>query len=78
MKESGFRMVDDLGRVTIRIDLREKYNLKEHDKVDFIPQKDGILLKKVYDKCVFCDSIKNLTIYHNKTICNRCRKEIKL
>ncbi len=74
MNENGFRKMDHLGRVVVPSDMREKYDLKEHDKVDFIPQEDGILLKKVYNKCVFCNSTKYLTIYHNKTICSKCRK----
>lgn len=74
MNENGFRKMDHLGRVVVPSDTREKYDLREHNKVDFIPQEDGILLKKVYNKCVFCNSTKYLTIYHNKTICSKCRK----
>lgn len=76
MKKVGFRRIDDLGRVTIPSEYRARYNLNEHDKVDFIPQKDGVLLKKLFDKCIFCDSEENLTTYHNKTICLNCKKEM--
>lgn len=78
MKETGFRRMDNLGRVVVPSDMREKYDFNEKDKVDFIPKEEGILLKKVYEKCVFCDSKENLTIYNNKTICADCRKAIKL
>ena len=40
MKETGFRKMDDLGRVTVPAELREKYDLKEHNTVDFIPKKN--------------------------------------
>ncbi len=73
MNENGFRKMDHLGRVVVPSDMREKYDLREHDKVDFLTQEDGILLKKVYNKCVFCNSMEDLTFYHNKTICSKCR-----
>lgn len=77
MKGTGFRKMDGLGRVTVPSEYREKYDLLEHDEIDFILREDGILLKKVYDKCIFCGSRKNLINYHNKTVCSKCRKAIQ-
>lgn len=76
MNENGFRKMDHLGRVVVPSNMREKYDLREHDKVDFIPREDGLLLKKVYNKCIFCNSMEDLTFYHNKTICSKCRNAL--
>ncbi len=77
MKETGFRKMDDLGRVTVPAELREKYDLKEHNIVDFIPKKDGILLRKIYNDCIFCGSKENLIKYNEKNICLNCRKALQ-
>lgn len=76
MKE-GFRRVDELGRVTIPVELREKHNMNIHDKIEFISNKDGILLVKVHDKCIFCGSEKNLTYHNQIPYCKKCKEIIK-
>lgn len=78
MKDGGFRKLDNLGRVTIPIELREKFDIVEHDKIDFESKDEGILLKKIYNKCIFCKDEKNLTYYYEKPICKKCRKAISI
>lgn len=75
-KKAGYRRVDDLGRVTIPAELREKYNINIHDKIDFICTENGILLKRVYDKCIFCSNKENLTYYNQIPYCEKCKEII--
>ena len=35
---------DDLGRIVIPIEMRRHYGFKKNDKVQIIPQKNGILI----------------------------------
>lgn len=76
MKESGYRKLDSLGRATIPVEYREKYDFEEGCKVDFIPTEDGLLLKRVYNQCIFCGTRKALVEYREKKVCPDCRRDL--
>lgn len=49
MKATGIiRRIDDLGRINIPKDIREKYNIRDGEAMEFFLQEDCICLKK-YD-----------------------------
>lgn len=77
MKETGYRKLDSLGRATIPIEYREKYDFEEGCKIDFLPTEEGLLLKRVYNQCIFCGSQKLLVEYKGKKICTTCRKNLE-
>ena len=61
MKSTGIvRRVDELGRVVIPIELRNKFGIAE----------------KYEPNCVFCGSSKKLMDYKGKLICSKCAKQI--
>ena len=67
MKFTGIvKRIDELGRVVIPIELRNKLNIKEKDQVEIFVSSSSIVIKKYEPTCVFCGSSKNLTSYKEK------------
>lgn len=77
MKSTGIvRKVDELGRVVIPIELRNKFGISEKDPIEIYVDGSSIILKKYEPNCVFCGSSKKLVTYKDKLICNKCSKSI--
>lgn len=77
MKATGMvRKVDELGRVVIPIEIRNKFNISEKDELEIYVDSSSIILKKYEPNCTFCGSTKNLTEYKGKLVCNKCLKNI--
>ena len=77
MKSTGIvRRVDELGRVVIPIEIRNKFDIKEKDPIGIYVEGSSIILKKFEPNCVFCGNSKNLVEYKGKLICNKCAKKI--
>ena len=73
MKATGIvRRVDELGRVVIPIELRNKFDIKEKDPIEIYVDGSSIVLKKYEPNCVFCGSTKKLTDYTGKLVCSKC------
>lgn len=77
MKSTGIvRKIDQLGRVVFPVELRKKLNLGIDDPVDIFVEEDKILFKKHETDCIFCGETDNLKVFHEKLICEKCRKEL--
>lgn len=77
MKSTGIvRRMDELGRVVIPIEIRNKFDIKEKDPIEIYVDGSSIILKKFEPNCVFCGNSKNLVEYNDKLICNKCAKKI--
>ena len=77
MKSTGIvRRVDELGRVVIPIELRNKFGIAEKDPIEIYVDGSSIILKKYEPNCVFCGSSKKLVDYKGKLICSKCAKQI--
>lgn len=77
MKSTGIvRRVDELGRVVIPIEMRNKFNIAEKDPIEIYVDGSSIILKKYEENCVFCGNTKNLSEYKSKLICNKCLSQI--
>lgn len=77
MKSTGIiRRVDELGRVVIPIELRNKFGIAEKDPIEIYVEGSNIVLKKYEPNCIFCGSAKNLTEYKSKLVCDKCSKQI--
>ena len=77
MKATGIiRKVDELGRVVIPIEIRNKFNINEKDELEIYVDSSSIVLKKYEPNCIFCGSTKNLVEYKGKLICNKCSQKI--
>lgn len=77
MKSTGIvRKVDELGRVVIPIEIRNKFDIKEKDPIEIYVDGSSIILKKYEPNCTFCGSSKNLIEYKGKMICGKCADKI--
>lgn len=77
MKSTGIvRKVDELGRVVIPIEIRNKFDIAEKDPIEIYVDWSSIILKKYEPNCIFCGNSKNLTTYKDKLICSKCAERI--
>ena len=77
MKSTGIiRRVDELGRVVIPIELRNKFGITENDPMEIYVDGSSIILKKYEPNCIFCGSSKKLIDFQDKLICEKCAEKI--
>lgn len=77
MKSTGIvRKLDELGRVVIPMELRNKYDIKEKDAIEIFVDGNSIVLKKYEPNCIFCGNSKNLVNFEEKVICEKCISKI--
>ena len=79
MKSTGvIRHIDNLGRITLPIELRKNFNMACGDPVEIYTEGNSVILKKHETNCIFCGSSKKILIYKDKPICEACRKELNV
>ena len=77
MKATGIvRKVDELGRVVIPIELRNKFDIKVKDPIEIFVDSNSIVLKKYEPNCVFCGNTKNLVSYNEILVCGNCIEKL--
>jgi len=77
MKSTGIvRRVDELGRVVIPIELRNKFGIYEKDPIEIFVDGSSIILKKYEQNCIFCGNTKKLLNFEGKIICKKCVNNI--
>ena len=77
MKSTGIvRKVDELGRVVIPIEIRNKFDIAEKDPIEIYVDGSSIILKKYEPNCIFCGNSKNLISYKDKLICSKCAQKL--
>ena len=78
MKSTGIvRRVDELGRVVIPIELRNKFGIAEKDPIEIYVDGSSIILKKNMNQIVYFVVVpKKLVDYKGKLICSKCAKQI--
>ena len=77
MKATGIiRRVDELGRVVIPIEIRNKLEIMEKDPIEIYVDGSSIILKKFVPNCIFCGNSKNLIEYHGKLVCEKCANKL--
>ena len=69
MKNTGvIRKLDELGRITLPIELRRNLQLDEKDALEISVEGDRIILVKHCDSDIFTGSKENLVEYMGKTV----------
>ena len=64
VKATGIvRKVDELGRIVLPIELRRTLDIAERDPLEIYVEGSSIVLKKYRPTCVFCDSVKDISVY---------------
>ena len=67
MKSTGIiRRVDELGRIVIPIELRNKLKIAEKDPIEIYVDGSSIILRKFEPNCIFCGNSKKLSEYKGK------------
>ena len=78
MKSTGIvRMVDELGRIVLPIEMRRTLGISEKDPIEIYTEADSIVLRKYQAACVFCDSAKNIISFKGKNVCADCLRNLK-
>ncbi len=69
MKPTGvIRRLDELGRITLPIELRRTFQIEERDPLEIFVDQDCIILKKYQDSDIFTGSREGLIEYKGKMI----------
>ena len=77
MKSTGIiRKVDELGRVVIPIEIRNKLDIAEKDPIEIYVDGSSVILKKFVPNCLFCGNSKKLVEYNGKMVCESCIKDL--
>lgn len=77
VKSTGIvRKVDELGRIVLPIELRNKLDIAVKDPIEIYVDGSSIILKKFEPNCIFCGSGKNLVAYNNKLVCKKCQEKL--
>ena len=74
---TNFREIDNVGRIVISKDIRKHLNINAGDILHIEANDSAITIKKAENKCVFCNSLENLTEFQGKHICNTCLEQLK-
>ncbi len=73
MKSTGIvRKLDELGRVVIPKEIRNKLDIEEKDPIEIFIDGNVVILKKFESSCIFCNSSKDLIDYKEKLLCKKC------
>ncbi len=70
------RSIDDLGRVVLPKEMRDKLQFKKNQAVNIKLFNNYIQIEKSKSTCLFCGSEENIEYYNDFPICNSCLKEI--
>lgn len=69
LKSTGIvRRLDELGRITLPIELRRNLDIEEKDPVEIYVSEDMIILRKYEPSDTFTGSKENLIEYHGKMV----------
>lgn len=83
MKNTGMvRKFDELGRLTIPIELRRNLGVEVKSPMEIYTNSDEkgeFLVLRKYEavRCSFCGSSENLSQFKGKNICQSCKDELK-
>lgn len=78
MKSLGVvRNIDELGRITVPIEIRRKMDLNPGDGVEMFTDNNRLVLQKYAPSCIFCGEADNIISYKDKKICASCLEEMK-
>ena len=77
MKSTGIvRRIDELGRIVLPIELRNKMDIKNKDSIEIFVDEDKIILKKYEPACLFCGNADDVILFKGKLVCRQCLEEM--
>nr|WP_073337062.1 AbrB/MazE/SpoVT family DNA-binding domain-containing protein [Clostridium grantii] len=77
-KEKGglSRVLDELGRVVIPIELRRTLNLEDRDSLEIFTEEEEIYLKKYSVGCMQCGEVNGVITTGKVSLCRKCLKKM--
>ena len=77
MKSTGIvRKLDELGRITLPIELRRNLNVNERDPLEIFVDDDKIILKKYDPSDIFTGEMEDLVEYKGKKVSKKSILEL--
>lgn len=77
MKSTGVvRKLDDLGRITLPIELRRNLNIGDHDPIEIFVDDDRIILRKYEASDIFTGDMNDLIDFHDKKVSRQSIREM--
>lgn len=77
MKSTGIvRKLDELGRITLPIELRRNLNVNERDPLEIFVDDDKIILKKYDPSDIFTGEMEDLVEYRGKKVSKKSILEL--
>ena len=77
MKSTGIvRKLDELGRITLPIELRKVLGITGRDALQISLENDRIVLTKYEPACIFCNNAEGVQNYKGKLVCTECVKKM--
>ena len=77
MKSTGInRKPDELGRITLPIELRRSLDIAERDALEIYTEDDKIILRKANTGDIFTGSTDDLIEYHDKMVSKESIEEL--
>ena len=77
MKSTGIvRKLDELGRITLPIELRRNLNVNERDPLEIFVDDDKIILKKYDPSDIFKGEMEDLVEYRGKKVSKKSILEL--
>lgn len=72
------RRIDDLGRIVLPVELRRRFALRPGDalSVALTASGDGVVLRPLDHRCVFCGATDDLAPHRGKQVCGPCAAEV--
>ncbi len=68
------RKVDELGRIVIPKETREKLFIEQGDALEIFYDESAIYLKKYNPGCIFCNRVSDTKFFKRYNICEECSK----
>lgn len=69
MKSTGIvRKLDELGRITLPIEIRRNFDIKEKDAIEIFVDSEQIILKKYQPADIFTGDMDELIDYNGKKV----------
>jgi transcriptional pleiotropic regulator of transition state genes len=79
VKSTGVvRKVDDMGRIILPAELRERYHIRKGDSLEILFDDTSVILRKYEPFCAFCDGAVELVRFRGKNVCRQCISEAQL
>ena len=77
MKSTGIvRKLDELGRITLPIELRRNLNVNERDPLEIFVDENKIILKKYDPSDIFTGEMEDLVEYRGKKVSKKSILEL--